>query len=431
MSVSLSPDHLERSEHTVMDGEVPQEINHPNISSALASSTSPINNPGAEFETERPGRGDRPTTSSASASSTSSKAGVDLITTRKKRRNNHDHYYSDDELPAVSRLHNSEPRVQVLVAEPRGDHKKKDSDGQKRSDRNGRKRRHRGGRSRRNRKRSPPVDRYNRPIDRYTPGDRDTEECSNGVSLSVHQQEPGREPGVTADNLPIQPLRYQTRVIGYYSRRPVLRKLDWRNAMITNSMPNGKVGVDHNCSTVNEHKDWRPRPWLGTVLDIEAAFIQTRGMIAKKACVPCSLGRGLWQSCVEEVELDHRGVCANCQQSGELCTNSILYQRTGAQVSPKPSLSNEPATTIREVIGANMTPITTLSAITTTPQPFSEASSHGRHKVLPFPLGREAIHNLPLLRDVADDLRGHLATIMKQIRKLEEVEQEEDPWNNV
>ncbi|KAL4903220.1 hypothetical protein BDW74DRAFT_156881, partial [Aspergillus multicolor] len=91
--------------------------------------------------------------------------------------------------------------------------------------------------------------------------------------------------------------------------------------MTTNSLPNGMLSLDHNCNTSEEHRAGRPRSWLGTILDMEAAFIQTRGVVAKKTCVPCSQGRGLWETCVEEVELDHSGVCANCRQSGELCTN--------------------------------------------------------------------------------------------------------------
>ncbi|CBF78627.1 predicted protein [Aspergillus nidulans FGSC A4] len=110
-------------------------------------------------------------------------------------------------------------------------------------------------------------------------------------------------PGITASNLPIPPSGTTSKTIRFYILYPVLRRLDWRTAHApTPATPESKS-------------------WAGDTADLEAAFNQTRGLIAKRPCAGCSGGRGLWKSCAGRLGKKINGICANCWQAGEFCTN--------------------------------------------------------------------------------------------------------------
>lgn len=110
-------------------------------------------------------------------------------------------------------------------------------------------------------------------------------------------------PGVTAGNLPIPPSGTTSKTTRFYLLYPVLRRLDWR--------------IPHAPTPATPES----KRWVGDTADLEAAFVQTRGLIAKRPCAGCSAGRGLWKSCVERLGKKNNGICANCWQAGEFCTN--------------------------------------------------------------------------------------------------------------
>ncbi|KAL4812764.1 hypothetical protein BDW67DRAFT_188339 [Aspergillus spinulosporus] len=180
-------------------------------------------------------------------------------------------------------------------------------------------------------------------------------------------------PGITAGNLPIPPPGNTSKTIRFYLLCPVLRRLDWRT-------PNAPTPA-----TLESKR------WVGDTADLEAAFVQTRGLIAKRPCAGCSAGRGLWKSCVERVGKKKNGICANCWQAGEFCTN----------FNKAPSLSGM-ATTLR-----------------------TYRSVMPNEQLIPFVMEDEMLDSLTRLRRTERDLLRHIDRIQTRIAELEEKQRKE------
>ncbi|RDW79212.1 DUF3716 domain-containing protein [Aspergillus mulundensis] len=198
-------------------------------------------------------------------------------------------------------------------------------------------------------------------------------------------------PGVTADNVPIIPKGTINKTIRYYAPCPIVRSLDWRE-------PDGP--------NVGEGK-----PWTGGIGDLEAAFVQTRGAIAKSPCESCSAGKGLWKSCVERLGSKNNGICANCWQAGGFCTN--FNKQAGDASAPRAHgfrfrfRNPRPGPLNVRVDSTRMNAARENYELRNAPE------------VIPFPLGAEAINNLPLLKRARQDLCEHIARIDARIDMLE------------
>ncbi|KAL4750492.1 hypothetical protein BDW72DRAFT_193852 [Aspergillus terricola var. indicus] len=188
-------------------------------------------------------------------------------------------------------------------------------------------------------------------------------------TLSIHPL----LPGVTAGNLPIPPSGSASKTIRFYLMCPVLRRLDWRT-------PHAPTPATADS-----------KPWVGDTADLEAAFVQTRGLVAKRPCAGCSAGRGLWKSCVERLGKKNNGICANCWQAGEFCTN----------FNKAPSLSGMAATL----------------------RPCNKTMPN--EQLIPFAMGDEMLDNLIHLRRTEQELLGHLDRIQARITELEEKQRRE------
>ncbi|RDW79221.1 DUF3716 domain-containing protein [Aspergillus mulundensis] len=154
--------------------------------------------------------------------------------------------------------------------------------------------------------------------------------------------------------------------------------------------------------------------------EMEAAFVQTRGVIARNPCKRCSQGRGLWKECIERVGGNHwtsNGTCQNCYQAVKW-----VKPKYGNSPRPRQGLEFRADTSCRA------------SAVPGSPdisprQPPADQSPNQGAEAIPFPLTAESINDVVLLQDAADDLRAHLEVIGRQIRRLQG--QEDDPWGNV
>ncbi|KAL5045480.1 hypothetical protein BDW71DRAFT_208293 [Aspergillus fruticulosus] len=196
-------------------------------------------------------------------------------------------------------------------------------------------------------------------------------------------------PGITAGNVPIPPPGTTSKTIRYYLSCPVLRRLDWRS-------PRAPTPATAD----SKH-------WVGDTADLEAAFVQTRGLIAKRPCAGCSAGRGLWKSCVERLGKKNNGICANCWQAGEFCTNF------NKALTPR-----EMASTLR---------------------PRNRLNS--AEQVVPFPLEIDAIDSLSILRRTEQEAMAHLVQVQTRIAQLEkhkkeaaaeaELEEGEISWDGI
>ncbi|KAL4993130.1 hypothetical protein BDV10DRAFT_190268 [Aspergillus recurvatus] len=174
-------------------------------------------------------------------------------------------------------------------------------------------------------------------------------------------------PGTTAGNLLIPPLGTTSKTIRYYLPCPISRRLDWRTPHApTPATADGKR-------------------WVGDTADPEAAFVQTRGLIAKRSCAGCSAGRGLWKSCVERLGKKNNGICANCWQAGEFCPNFNM--------APSPG---EMASTLR---------------------PHARLDPH--EQLTPFPLLDEKFPSHPLLRRAVQVFMERVERVKALIAELE------------
>ncbi|KAL4738643.1 hypothetical protein BDV11DRAFT_170856 [Aspergillus similis] len=180
-------------------------------------------------------------------------------------------------------------------------------------------------------------------------------------------------PGITAGNLPIPPPGTTSKTIRFYLLCPVLRRLDWRK-------PHAPTPATADS-----------KRWVGDTADLEAAFVQTRGLLARRPCAGCSAGRGLWKSCVERLGKKNNAICANCWQAGEFCTN----------FNKAPNLSGITAT------------LRTCNRLMPNEQ------------LIPFITGDEMLDSLTHLRRAEQELLGHLERIQARIAELEEKQRKE------
>ncbi|KAL3474008.1 hypothetical protein BJX99DRAFT_188080 [Aspergillus californicus] len=97
------------------------------------------------------------------------------------------------------------------------------------------------------------------------------------------------------DDLPVAPAVVPSVALQYYIDRPAVRKLDW--VLDDNGNP--------------KRKD------LVHTISITAAFVYTRGELARNPCTSCSEGNGIWKACV--IGSYHQNgkpmsmACANCR----------------------------------------------------------------------------------------------------------------------
>ncbi|RDW79215.1 DUF3716 domain-containing protein [Aspergillus mulundensis] len=249
-------------------------------------------------------------------------------------------------------------------------------------------------------------------------------------------------PNVLASNLPIDPVINRSQTIAYYRKLAVLRYLEWRDpANLRNDGgfgPRGTQGPD----------------WTGSLTDLDAAFIQTRGREAIRPCVACAEGRGLWRTCVEKLGEKNNGVCANCRQHKGYCSNYIDGWTTGNKTpghlndhANEAKTHTIPGTGTCAIPNQNRT--LTLDVLlppsrarTVTPMPEPNRFDEGEYgQVVAFPLSGEDISDLSLLVEAAKDVRKHVKVILMQREKLlkeaaerarmHQQEQEPDLWGEV
>ncbi|KAL4903229.1 hypothetical protein BDW74DRAFT_180095 [Aspergillus multicolor] len=187
-------------------------------------------------------------------------------------------------------------------------------------------------------------------------------------------------PNVSPDNVPIIPKGTVNKTIRYYAPCPIVRSLEWRE-------PDGpNIGGG--------------KPWTGGTGDLEAAFVQTRGALAKSPCETCSAGKGLWKSCVERLGNKNNGICANCWQAvNKHLDDSCAPPAPGFRFryrNPRPGPRKLRVDVSRE----------------------NYEHRNTYQEVIPFPLGAEAINNLPLLERARQDLYNHIARVDARIDLL-------------
>ncbi|KAL4812763.1 hypothetical protein BDW67DRAFT_188338 [Aspergillus spinulosporus] len=134
------------------------------------------------------------------------------------------------------------------------------------------------------------------------PGDQKIQ-GQEGISLEILPSWPAQIlPGITGEDLPIVSSRIRDSVLKYYvglSDAPaplIIRNLDWR-----------------------ENNTGEPeRKPLENTRQLQAAFAQTHGDLARTPCAPCTSGKGPWKTCVarEYLPIGHKKPtdrnCANC-----------------------------------------------------------------------------------------------------------------------
>ncbi|KAL4761050.1 uncharacterized protein BDW70DRAFT_160202 [Aspergillus foveolatus] len=153
-------------------------------------------------------------------------------------------------------------------------------------------------------------------------------------------------PGITAGNLQIPPPGTTSKTIRFYLLCLVLRRLDWHMLHApTPATPESKR-------------------WVGDTADLDAAFVQTRGIIAKRPCAGCSINM------------------------------------TITPVNKAPNLS-EMASTLRYC------------------NKFMPNEQH-----IPFVIGDEMLGSITQLRRAEQDLLGHMERIQTRIAELEEKRRE-------
>ncbi|KAL4738642.1 hypothetical protein BDV11DRAFT_170855 [Aspergillus similis] len=142
----------------------------------------------------------------------------------------------------------------------------------------------------------------NREVKTQESGDEETQ-AQEGISLKfLPSWSTQILRGIAGEDLPIVPSGTNDSVLKYYvglSDAPapiILRKLDWRE--------NNTGGPD--------------RKPLDNTRQLQAAFAQTRGDLARTPCAPCASGKGPWKTCVAREYLP-TGLkkptdrdCANC-----------------------------------------------------------------------------------------------------------------------
>ncbi|KAL5336414.1 hypothetical protein BJX70DRAFT_400701 [Aspergillus crustosus] len=245
-------------------------------------------------------------------------------------------------------------------------------------------------------------------------------------------------PSLLSNDLPIRPTGTLRPAPEYIWSLPVLRTLDWQKDSAGNPM----------------------RRRTDTLHSSLAAAVQTRGKVAEKQCNYCAAGNGPWGSCVvTPLNGDiggyslkaSDGICANCRAMAQWnCSYRINVNdedseedvterfqsraRTlawrGGKRGPAPRA--QPARIARPLTLRESTPeqshpheaVPTVQETTVGPR--------SARRVVPFPLGREAFNDLPLLRRALGEQQRNVDIIQRRIKKLDKEERERsaaNPWD--
>ncbi|KAL4935484.1 hypothetical protein BDV06DRAFT_228788 [Aspergillus oleicola] len=274
--------------------------------------------------------------------------------------------------------------------------------------------------------------------------------------LDIRQQEPPQElvQGVDLQDYPIIRTGCSADMVEHYQKKSPCRPLDWK-------IKDGEI----------------KREPLITMGQVEAAFAQTRGEPAKEPCARCWSGKGTWETCVIQDQIEGRNptkkdkVCANCRfyklwqcsldlaentdsddelnqqdefrylrtnstgncetiagrstRKGQKTSDALTHGDGSAPHRASPAIPSNPAKRGPGRPPKRKAPELPVAKLTESTQ------NHPDPEIVEFPLSDDSLHDLSLLQRTCDKYEIYIQAIEARGAQLELMQMQQrakDPW---